>query len=209
MQNLTNDMRYNALFDQPVVIRPEDYQWLPSPMPGVERMMLDRVGGEIARATSIVCYQPNSAFSAHTHGGGEEYLVLKGTFADENGSYPTGTYVRNPVGTAHTPIIGSDGATIFVKLNQFTTDDTEQKNINTHTAQWLPGVVDGLSIMPLHDFSGEHVALVRWAPNTIFNAHHHWGGEEILVVEGTFYDEQGSYPQGTWLRNPHLSHHTP
>ena len=61
----------NADFDQRVVIRPEDYQWVPSPMPGVERMMLDRIGDEVARATSIVRYAPNVQFSSHTHDGGE------------------------------------------------------------------------------------------------------------------------------------------
>ncbi|HAZ95337.1 MAG TPA: cupin, partial [Porticoccaceae bacterium] len=47
-------MRHNADFEQRVVIYPQDYRWLPSPMPGVERMMLDRIGDEVARATSIV-----------------------------------------------------------------------------------------------------------------------------------------------------------
>jgi hypothetical protein len=28
------------------------------------------------------------------------------------------------------------------------------------------------------------------------------GGEEILVLDGVFQDEQGSYPAGSWLRNP-------
>jgi len=38
--------------------------------------MLDRIGDEVARATSIVRYAPRSRFSAHTHGGGEEFLVV-------------------------------------------------------------------------------------------------------------------------------------
>lgn len=42
--------------------------------------MLDRVGDEAARATSIVCYAPGSHFSPHTHGGGKEFLVLRGGF---------------------------------------------------------------------------------------------------------------------------------
>ena len=81
--------------------------------------------------------------------------------------------------------------------------------IDTHTAAWHPGLVDGLKVMPLHEFEGEHIALVKWAPNTLFNSHRHWGGEEILVLEGTFYDEHGRYPKGSWLRSPHLSQHRP
>ena len=202
-------LRINADFDARVVVRPDDYQWVPSPMAGVERMMLDRVGDEVARATSLVRYAPNSRFSAHAHTGGEEFLVLDGVFADEHGEYPQGSYVRNPIGTAHTPRIGPAGATIFVKLQQFADDDSEQKVIDTLTADWLPGTVDGLTVMPLHEHEAEHVALVKWAPNTQFKAHRHWSGEEILVLEGTLYDEHGAYPAGSWLRSPHLSEHTP
>ncbi|GAL35892.1 hypothetical protein JCM19240_4827 [Vibrio maritimus] len=199
----------NADFDQRVVIRPTDYQWVGSPMPGVSRMRLDRIGDEVGRVTSIVHYEPNSAFSAHTHSGGEEFYVLEGTFSDEHGEYPAGSYVRNPIGSAHTPKIGSDGATIFVKLHQFHEQDQAQFCINTSKQSWYQGLVDGLTVMPLHEFEAEHVALVKWAPNTQFNAHQHWGGEEILVLEGTFYDEHGEYPKGTWIRSPHLSKHTP
>ncbi|NVK39022.1 MAG: cupin domain-containing protein [Gammaproteobacteria bacterium] len=199
----------NADFEQRVVILPTDYQWVDSPMPGVERMMLDRVGDEVARATSIVRYAPNSAFSPHVHNGGEEFFVLEGVFADEHQSYPKGSYVRNPIGTAHTPKIGKEGATIFVKLQQFDQNDTEQKVIETQNQHWHQGLVEGLTVLPLHEFQGEHVALVKWAPNTQFQPHKHWGGEEILVLEGTFYDEHGAYPKGSWIRSPHLSQHTP
>lgn len=209
MQTVDNETRLNADFDQRVVIKPDEYSWKPSPMPGVERMMLDRVGGEVARATTIVRYAPNSQFSPHTHGGGEEFLVLEGVFSDEHSDYPKGCYVRNPIGTAHQPRIGPAGATIFVKLHQFDANDHEQKVVNTELEQWQPGLVPGLSVMPLHDFEGEHVALVKWEPHTQFNPHQHWGGEEILVLEGTFYDEYGEYPKGSWLRSPDMSKHTP
>ncbi|MCV6605808.1 MAG: cupin domain-containing protein [Porticoccaceae bacterium] len=199
----------NSDFSKSVVTRPPDYRWLPSPMPGVERMMLDRIGGEVARATSIVRYAPFSKFSSHSHTGGEEFLVLDGVFADEHGQYPKGSYVRNPIGTAHTPVIGAEGATIFVKLQQFDSDDIEQKVIDTSNGNWQPGMVDGLTVLPLHEFGAESVALVRWTPNTRFQNHTHWGGEEIFVLEGTFHDEYGSYPAGTWLRSPHMSNHNP
>ena len=178
-------------------------------MPGVERMMLDRVGDEVARATSVVRYAPHSEFSSHTHNGGEEFLVLEGVFSDEHQSYSKGSYVRNPIGTSHTPKIGKEGATIFVKLHQFDRDDKEQKMIDTQNSPWQQGLVDGLTVMPLHEFKGEHAALVQWAPHTQFQVHKHWGGEEIFVLEGTFYDEYGRYPKGSWLRSPHMSQHTP
>ncbi|MDY7025463.1 MAG: cupin domain-containing protein [Pseudomonadota bacterium] len=199
----------NADFTRRVIIQPGDYKWVDSPMPGVERMMLDRVGDEVARATSIVRYAPHTAFSSHTHSGGEEFLVLDGVFSDEHQSYAKGSYVRNPIGTSHTPNIGKEGATILVKLHQFDQDDTEQKVIDTHNRPWHQGLVDGLAVMPLHEFKNEKIALVKWSPHTQFQFHTHWGGEEIFVLEGTFYDEHGQYPRGTWLRSPHMSQHTP
>lgn len=202
-------MEINADFTARVVVRPDDYHWVSSPMPGVERMMLDRIGDEVARATTIVRFAPNSEFSAHSHSGGEEFFVLEGVFSDEHMDYPAGTYARNPIGTGHTPRIGSEGATILVKLYQFEADDTDQMTLDTHKADWLPGSVEGLSVMPLHSHGSENVALVKWAPHTEFVSHQHTQGEEIFVLEGTFHDEYGSYPTGTWIRSPHLSRHHP
>lgn len=170
--------------------------------------MLDRVGGELARATSIVRYTPGSHFERHVHGGGEEILVLQGVFSDEQGDYGPGTYLRNPPRTAHTPF-SREGCVIFVKLWQFAADDLQAVRIETAKAAWLPGLVPGLSVMPLHEHDGVSTALVRWAPDTQFNEHTHPGGEEILTLEGVFRDEHGEYPAGTWLRNPRGSRHAP
>ncbi|MGI9270842.1 MAG: cupin domain-containing protein [Woeseiaceae bacterium] len=202
-------MRLNADFSERVVIRPIDHRWVASPMPGVERMMLDRIGDEVARATSLVRYAPNSTFSEHTHGGGEEFFVLIGEFGDEHRLYPSGTYVRNPIGTSHSPKVGEQGCTILVKLHQFDASDQSQIAIDTAAVEWSPGLVPGLEVLSLHQYKAEQVALVKWAPNTQFNAHTHWGGEEVFVIEGTFFDEHGEYPAGSWIRSPHQSAHTP
>ncbi|NIY77132.1 cupin [Thalassospira sp. HF15] len=201
-------MRLNADFTKRVVVRPDDYHWQKSPANGVERMMLDRIGDEVARATTIVRFAPNSYFDAHTHDGGEEILVLDGVFSDETGDYGAGSYIRNPIGTRHQPFT-KEGCTILVKLHQFDAADDQQVNIDTRSQPFLPGVAPGLTVLPLHDHGTEHVALVRWQPGTQFSAHRHWGGEEIYVIEGTFSDEHGTYPAGSWLRTPHLSMHTP
>ncbi|MEB3233417.1 MAG: cupin domain-containing protein [Leptolyngbyaceae bacterium] len=201
-------MQLNADLTQRVVIDTAALPWQDSPIAGVQRRMLDRDGAEVARATSIVRYAPGSRFSAHTHGGGEEFLVLEGTFSDEHGDYGPGTYVRNPVGSRHTPYSES-GCTILVKLWQMDPQDQQQVTIDTRKTPWFPGLVPGLEVMPLHSFGPENVALVKWAPGTRFQRHQHWGGEEILVLEGVFEDEQGRYPQGAWLRNPSMSVHTP
>jgi len=199
----------NQDFTKRIAIHSKNEIWHKSPSDGVERLYLERNdGGESAIATSIVRFAPGSKFDEHVHDGGEEFIVLEGIFSDEFGSYPKGTYIRNPMGSSHNPYSDS-GCVIFVKLRQFQDGDQEQVKINTNKEPWLPGLVDGLSVMPLHHFNTEHVALVKWAPNTIFNPHQHWGGEEILVLEGVFHDEFGTYPKGSWLRSPHLSQHTP
>ena len=176
-------------------------------MPGVERMMLDRIGDEVARATSLVRYAPNSTFSPHVHSGGEEFFVLEGEFGDEHAMYPAGTYVRNPIGTSHSPRVGAEGCVILVKLQQFDKQDLTPVAIDTRNAEWPERHESGQELMPLHQFQNEKVMLVRWAPNTPFKEHTHDGGEEVFVIEGCFCDEYGDYPAGTWLRNPDQSSH--
>lgn len=201
-------MRLNADFTQRVVIRPGDAPWQASPSPGVMRCLLDRVGGEAARATSLVRYAPGSVFPTHAHPDGEEILVLDGVFSDDTGDHGPGTYLRNPDGSRHAPR-SETGCTLFVKLRQFQAGDTGRVRIDTNAEAWRPGLVPGLNVMPLHSFGTQHTALVDWAPGTVFQPHTHWGGEEILVLSGVFEDEHGTYPAGSWLRSPHLSQHAP
>ncbi|MBK6787696.1 MAG: cupin domain-containing protein [Rubrivivax sp.] len=201
-------MNLNDDFSLRIVARAADAVWTPSPLPGVERRMLDRVGDEVARATSLVRYAPGSRFDRHVHGGGEEILVLEGVFSDETGDHPAGTYLRHPPGSSHAPS-SREGCLLFVKLQQFDPADTRSVRIDTRSAPWRRGLVPGLEVMPLHSHDGVDTALVRWAPKTRFNPHTHPGGEEILVLDGVFNDEGGAYAAGTWLRSPRWSRHTP
>ena len=143
-------MKINADLSQRAVVHSEELPWVESPLPGVERRMLERDGEEVARATSVVRYAPNSSFDPHTHGGGEEFFVLDGVFSDEHGDFGPGTYVRNPPGSRHTP--GSaKGCTILVKLRQMDPDDQEHVRIDTTTAPWQRGPVEGAAVMPLFE----------------------------------------------------------
>lgn len=182
--------------------------WQESPSPGVKRKKLEREAAETGQVTSVVRYEAGSQFSAHVHPAGEEIFVLRGVFEDEYGHYPAGTYLRNPPGTRHSPA-STDGCDLLVKLNMFDPQDLHPVCINTGSAKWLPGLVPGLSVMPLHSFKTEHTALVRWDAGTVFKPHVHPGGEEIFVLDGVFGDEMGVYPERTWLRNPPYSRHLP
>jgi quercetin dioxygenase-like cupin family protein len=115
-------MNIRADLNQTAYLANTDFEWLPSPLAGVERVLLDRVGDEVAVATSLVRYAPGAKFDAHVHTLGEEFVVLEGVFSDEHGDYPVGSYLRNPPGTSHTPH-SDPGCVIFVKLRQFADDD--------------------------------------------------------------------------------------
>lgn len=191
-------MDLNSDFDQRVVLHSEQIEWVASPMPGVDRRMLDRIGGEVARATTIVRYAPNSKFSAHTHTGGEEFIVLDGVFQDEHGDFPAGTYVRNPPTTSHTP--GSDeGCIIFVKLWQFDMDDRSQ--FRKDMAAQLASPTHGVATAQLHKDAFETVTFHRLdAGATLANPA--LGGLEMLVIDGSVTDQDEVLGKGAWLRLP-------
>ena len=194
-------MKLNADFSQRVAMHADQIAWQPSPIAGISRRMLDRIGDEVARATSFVRYDANSTFSPHVHEGGEEFLVLEGVFQDEHGDFPAGSYIRNPPRTSHTP--GSKpGCMIFVKLWQF--DQSDALQVRTRYDQLTP-VADpnrpDVSSLLLHRDQREEVRIETWAPDIqveIDSA----GGAEILVLEGGFAESHEYFQQYSWLRSP-------
>lgn len=194
-------------FEQRVVIETHQQPWVASPHGGVWRKPLARENAERGHATSLVKFDAGASFSEHDHPLGEEILVLSGTFSDQSGDYKAGSYFRNPEGFIHAPF-SKEGCVLLVKLHQFTDGDNEHVVIDTQKAEWTPGI-GGLSVMPLHSYKGESTALVKWPKGERFQLHRHFGGEEVFVIKGEFIDEYGRYPQGTWIRSPHLSEHNP
>jgi anti-sigma factor ChrR (cupin superfamily) len=193
----------NADFSRRIVIATDEMPWIPSPQAGVERRMLDRIGGEVARATSLVRYAPASAFPAHDHALGEEFLVLNGIFSDEHGDYPAGTYVRNPPRSRHTPRT-APGCTILVKLRQMALSEHDRIVKDTATAKWEQTDKPGLTRLPLYRApdSAEQVMLERLAAGAHDSVMDCSDGEEIFVLSGDLVDEHGIYRAGTWIRNP-------
>src|SRR5215813_6944561 len=167
-------MDLNSDFGARAAVHAAQLAWTPSPIPGVDRRMLDRIGDEVARATSIVRYAPNSKFSPHVHAGGEEFIVLDGVFQDEHGDFPAGSYIRNPPTSSHTP--GSaPGCTIFVKLWQFDPADRTEVRLDTGAGAFAPVAGrPGVEAMPLFRDVREVVRLERWAA----------GAEVELAVPG-------------------------
>lgn len=191
-------MELNADFSKRVEVHSADMPWVASPMPGVERRMLDRIGEEVARATSIVRYAPGSHFSAHTHTGGEEFLVLDGVFQDEHGDYPAGTYVRNPPTSQHTPG-AENGCTIFVKLWQFDLDDRTQ--FRRDMAAELGPFENGVARAELHRDAREVVSYVVLEAGAQI-VEDVTGGVELLLLEGNLSEGDTRLKAGSWLRLP-------
>ncbi len=197
----------NMNFNEKIILAFNKESWTKSPASKVHRIQFEREHEETGHVTSIVRYEPGAIFSEHIHPKGEEIFVLEGTFSDESGDYPQGTYLRNPPGSSHSPF-SKDGCLLFVKLNQFDEKDLEKVIINTNKEEWIRGH-GGLKVMSLHSFESSGTALVKWPKGEKFIPHSHYGGEEILVLSGVFQDEYGEYPKYTWIRSPHLSTHHP
>jgi anti-sigma factor ChrR (cupin superfamily) len=193
----------NADFSRRVVIATGEMPWIPSPQAGVERRPLDRIGGEVARATSLVRYAPASAFPAHEHALGEEFLVLYGVFSDEHGDYPAGTYVRNPPQSRHTPRT-APGCTIFVKLRQMASSERRRMVIDTNIVEWKATGRPGLKRLSLFSApdAREQVTLERLEAGADLGTVDCPDGEEIFILSGDLRDEHGIYRAGTWIRNP-------
>lgn len=192
-------MLINADFSRPVILAPHQYQWVASPQGGVERIMLDRIGAEQARATSIVRYAPDSFFPPHRHPGGEEILVLDGTFSEGSVDYPAGWYLRNPPGSSHRPSSGA-GAVIFVKLQQMQSQEQRHVRIDTRDpANWR--MEGGRAVCPLFDDAAEQVSLQRLAPHEALLAEAS-GGLELLVLEGEVVARQHACGPRSWMRLP-------
>ena len=206
-------MLINADFSSRAALAVEDQQWVNSPQSGVERIMLDRVGAEKARATSLVRYAPNSHFPHHMHPGGEEILVLSGTFSADDKHYPAGWYLRNPPSSGHTPY-SDEGAVIFVKLRQMPSDEGRYVAIDTHDdANWQQQ--GNREVCQLFSDDSEQVSLQRFnAGDALFEAEAvtaevvegdsitGTGGVELLVVEGSLVDGDKVYQRDSWIRLP-------
>jgi anti-sigma factor ChrR (cupin superfamily) len=192
-------MKIAADFKQREIVHTHTLPWIASPMAGVDRRALDRVGGEVARATTIVRYAPGSHFSPHTHTGGEEFIVLDGVFQDEHGDYPSGSYVRNPPQSKHTPR-SDNGCIMLVKLWQFQLEDRNHINHQMNTMDQAR-LSNGVYITPLYHDHIEEVALYHLDANAQLDLQP-LGGAELFVLEGAITEQQDELIEHSWLRVP-------
>jgi anti-sigma factor ChrR (cupin superfamily) len=193
-------MLINNDLTQPVFVRAGQLDWVPSPAVGVDRKMLYRVGGEVARATSLVRYAPGSAFPAHVHSGGEEILVLEGVFQDEHGDYPAGSYFRNPPGTSHSPA-AAEGCVIFVRLWQYREGDNVQIVRKPGDGEATPLREGASAARVLFEDAAEQVSIEDWRPGAAVTVVNH-GGLEFFLVSGSLALSEDELEAQSWGRLP-------
>jgi anti-sigma factor ChrR (cupin superfamily) len=95
---------------------------------------------------------------------------------------------------------------------QLNTDLSQRVALDTSKLHWVPSPVAGVQRRMLARDGQEDAratSVVRYAPGSAFTQHTHPLGEEIIVLEGVFSDEQGDYPAGTYIKNPPGSSHSP
>ena len=188
----------NSDYDKKALINTDDESWVKTDFEGISKKILALKDNE---ETSLIKLEKNSILNNTSQINSVEILVLEGTYSNEFGDFPEGTYLRFEK-EDEVLVKAKENCVIFRKTNHFS--NSQNININTKTTSWLLGQ-GNLEVMPL----AEQTALVKWPKNERFLPHKHWGGEEIFVLNGIFMDEYGEYPKNTWIRSPHLSEHYP
>ncbi len=204
-ETIHGDLKRRAFMDT------ASMEWQASPSGTVWRKRLHLVGGaESGQVTSIVRYEPDSSFPAHDHPDGEEILVLEGTFSDEHGDWPAGTYLLNPDGFRHAPF-SREGCMLFVKLRQYGGAGRHHVVLDTNGLDWESTSQSGIEVKTLYREPGfaDVSRLEKWAVGTAPRPPDREGGVEILVLEGALEDELGRYGAGAWLRIPAGAKHEP
>ncbi len=173
-----------------VVQRHQEMTWQASPSKQVERKRFHLVGEpESGQVTSLVRYLPGASFPAHPHPDGEEILVLEGTFSDNQGDFPAGSYLLNPEGFSHAPF-SNEGCLLFVKLRQYPG--------SVHLA--LPDVIDKDTVT-LHTDDGVQTSIVHLPAGDELSMQPA-GGVEGFVLKGTLNCNGEALGQYDWFRSP-------
>lgn len=194
----------NGDFSQRLAIATSAMEWTPSPGGHVWRKRVHRVGpDESGQVTALVKYDAGARFPSHDHPQGEEILVLEGTFSDDHGDWPAGSYLLNPEGFRHSPF-SADGCLLFVKLRQYPGTGREHVAIQTADRPWQPSVRKNTSWKKLYaqDPYSDFTRLEAWDTPAESGQLNFPRGAELLVLKGMFADQHGSYNTHTWLRIP-------
>lgn len=200
-------------FDSRVVCLGDDERWFSTSRKGVEMRIMEYVAGDTPRIAAQLRF-------SHGHEPIElgehpdlEILIQKGELTSLLDNYQTNWYFRVPdlrnqeirdlTFQRAATMNEADLALIYIAVGQMKQSDTQWRRMDTNDeANWFPGPVDGTEVIPLHGHGSGNVMLVRWIKTAAFKTRIDPRGEELLVLKGAVYDSQGSYPEGSWIRNP-------
>ena len=177
--------------------------WTATGTPGVEKKLLVAGSEPSGHEISILRLQPGARLPALHEGWGVEVVVLEGSWQLPEGTLEENGYSRRPPGEVGAGSTAT-GCTLYLRSGPFAEDDRELVHSQAGEEPWLAGP-GNLRVKPLHSMGDEGTSFVHWPAGERFIPHQHWGGEEIFVLSGTFRDEHGTYPTGTWIQSPHLS----
>lgn len=78
--------------------------------------------------------------------------------------------------------------------------------ITTPVSPRIAQTIEKMMSVHMLDRNGAEVArattIVRFDAGRSFSPHTHGDGEEFILFDGVFQDEDGNYPAGTYVRNP-------
>jgi quercetin dioxygenase-like cupin family protein len=173
--------------------------------------VLASASGPDTYRTEVVALQPGELWTAPEGPVDVQLLVVEGGVEREGGRRGPGAFLRS-IGTEPFQVQASqEGCRCLVKTRPagpVAPHESPSAFVDPAESPWAHGH-GGLRVMPLDERGTEHTALVLWPAGERFVPHRHMGGEEIFVLSGTFRDEHGAYPAGTWIQSPHGSVHHP
>ena len=193
--NINDDIR------KKVVVHPRNKQWTAEHSGMCETLYLDLVDKVKPVATKLVRISPSSILPPEMIGGGKEVLVLEGTYNDQRGEYPTGSYMRFPPGTKQEAFTDK-GCLLFVKTWQFEPTDRKRVNIDAFRAEMKrPRKRQGVVLQQLYSDYREDVRIEHWERNHRLVIHQ-CNGLEVLLLSGEFFEPSASYKPLSWVRLP-------
>lgn len=211
----------NEDFSERVVSLPQYSLWRATQLDGIHLRVLEYIPGSKPRLTAQLRLDPEFSPAMLGDNPDLEILMQRGELESDAGVYPAGLYLRLPVTgdeqlqtlklrclpqlqTNQTQTNNEqEPALLYLAAGQMLNSDAEQRRMNTNDdSRWLPGPADGTEVMPLHGHGTGNVMLIRWTDSASFRPGLDPMGDEVLVLNGVLYDDEGEYPTGSWIRNP-------
>lgn len=188
-----------ADLSQRVVWLPDEVDWAPAAVPGLQLRTLELVRDQRRLTAQLRADGTTDPIPLP----GAELLVQRGSVITGDVEHGVGHWLRLASGHEAATVQLSSDALVFLSIGQIPADDVEQRHVDSFDEEgWLDGPVEGCSVLPLHGRRSANVMLVRWDATAAFRPNLDPAGDEVFVISGTLHDANGSFGAGSWIRNP-------